>query len=125
MNVNALTGYEIPVKQNGAIDLNFRVVSAGGRRIIPHDEEKTLEEEDDVYIYDEAFEQRLATYFRIDVRAGYKHNGPRIRHEVAMDVTNITNRQNEWERLYNSSSGEIEMAYQQGIFFFLYYRIIF
>jgi hypothetical protein len=125
LNVNALTGYEIPVKQNGAIDLNFRVVSAGGRRVIPHDEEKTLEEEDDVYIYDEAFEQRLATYFRIDVRAGYKHNGPRIRHEVAMDITNITNRQNEWERQYNSSSGEIEMAYQQGIFFFLYYRIIF
>jgi hypothetical protein len=125
LNVNALTGYEIPVKQNGAIDLNFRVVSAGGRRVIPHDEEKTLEEEDDVYIYDQAFEQRLATYFRIDVRAGYKHNGPRIRHEVAMDVTNITNRQNEWERQYNSSSGEIEMAYQQGLFFFLYYRIVF
>jgi hypothetical protein len=124
-NVNVLVGYELPVRSNSAFDFNIRIVSSGGRRIIPHDEERTLEEEEDVYMYENAFEPRLANYFRVDARAGYKYNGKRVRHEVAIDVTNLTNRQNEWERYYNRSTGMIEMIYQQGIFPFMYYRINF
>ena len=124
-NVNVLFGYELPFRRNGAFDLNLRIVSSGGRRIIPHDEERTLQEEKDVYQFENAFDPRLANYFRVDARAGYKYNGKKVRHEVAIDVTNLTNRQNEWERQYNSSSGMIEMVYQQGIFPFLYYRINF
>jgi len=124
-NVNVLFGYELPFRTNGAFDFNIRVVSSGGRRIIPHDVERTLQEEEDVYQYENAFEPRLAPYFRLDARAGYKYNGRRVRHEVAIDVTNLTDRQNEWERYYNRSSGMIEMVYQQGIFPFLYYRINF
>jgi hypothetical protein len=124
-NANILFGYELPVRRNGAFDFNIRFVSSGGRRIIPHDEEKTLEEKNDVYLYDQAFEPRLATYFRLDLRAGYKYNGKKVRHEVAADITNLTNRQNEWERIYNGSTGMIEMVYQQGIFPSVYYRINF
>jgi hypothetical protein len=124
-NVNVLVGYELPFRKNGAFDFNVRVVSSGGRRIIPHDVERTLEEEEDVYLYENAFEPRLAAYFRVDARAGYKYNGKRVRHEVAIDVTNLTNRQNEWERFYHRSTGMIEMNYQQGIFPFMYYRINF
>ena len=124
-HVNVLFGYELPFRSNGAFDFNIRVVSSGGRRIIPHDVERTLQEEEDVYQYENAFDPRLAPYFRIDARAGYKYNGKRVRHEVAFDVTNLTNRQNEWERYYNRNSGMIEMVYQQGVFPFLYYRINF
>ncbi|KPL17171.1 MAG: hypothetical protein AMS26_01840 [Bacteroides sp. SM23_62] len=124
-NLNALFGYELPVRENSAIDFNIRTVAGGGRRIIPHDEEKTLQESDNVYVYDQAYESRMAPYFRVDTRVGYKYNGLRMRHEIAIDLTNITNRQNEWERRYNSSSKEIEMIYQQGFFFFMYYRINF
>jgi hypothetical protein len=124
-NVNLLFGYELPFRNNGAFDFNIRIVSSGGRRVIPHDVERTLQEEKDVYLYENAFEPRLAPYFRLDARAGYKYNGRKVRHEVAMDVTNLTNRQNEWEEIYNGSSGVIEMVYQQGIFPFIYYRINF
>jgi hypothetical protein len=103
----------------------LRIVTSGGRRIIPHDEERTLEEEKDVYQYENAWEPRLATYFRMDAKAGYKYNGRKVRHEVAIDVTNLTNRQNEWERIYNGGSEMIEMVYQQGIFPNIYYRINF
>ena len=81
--------------------------------------------EEDVYLYENAFEPRLAPYIRVDARAGYKYNGKRVRHEVAIDVTNVTDRQNEWENYYNRGSGKIEMIYQQGIFPFMYYRINF
>jgi len=124
-NVNALFGYEWPFRTNGAFDFNIRVVSSGGRRIIPHDVVRTLQEKEDVYRYENAFEPRLAPYFRIDARAGYKYNGKRVRHELAFDITNLTNRQNEWEQIYNGGSGMIEMVYQQGIFPFIYYRINF
>jgi hypothetical protein len=118
-------GYELPVRENGAIDFNIRTVAGGGRRIIPHDEEKTYQEGEDVYIYDRAYDERLIPYFRIDTRVGYKYNGLRARHEIAVDLTNITNRPNEWQRLYDESTNQVEMIYQQGFFFFMYYRINF
>jgi hypothetical protein len=124
-NANVLFGYELPFRSNGAFDFNIRIVTSGGRRVIPHDVERTLEEEKDIYRYENAFEPRLAPYFRMDARAGYKFNGKKVRHEVAVDVTNLTNRQNEWERIYNGSTGMIEMVYQQGIFPNIYYRINF
>ncbi len=125
VNINALIGYELPVKDHGFINFNLRFVTSGGRRIIPHDEEKTLLEDDDVYLYDQAYESRMARYMRLDGNVRYKYNGRKMRHEIGMDVTNITNRQNEWQYYYNSNSNQIETAYQQGIFFFIYYRINF
>jgi len=124
-NFNALFGYELPLSENGSIDFNIRTVAGGGRRIIPHDEEKTLQEGDDVYLYDRAYEEGLAPYFRIDTRVGYKYNGIRVRHEIAIDLTNVTNRANEWERRYDETSNQIDMIYQQGFFFFIYYRVNF
>ena len=124
-NFNGLVGYQFPLKNNGALDLNFRAVTAGGRRIIPHDEEETLRQGDDVYIYEESFDHSLANYFRFDTRVAYIKNGMKARHEIALDITNLTNRPNEWERRYNEASREIEMIYQQGLFLFAYYRINF
>jgi hypothetical protein len=124
-NFNALFGYELPLSENSAIDFNIRTVAGGGRRIIPHNEQRTLLEGDDVYIYDRAYEDRLAPYFRIDTRLGFKYNGLKVRHEVAIDLTNVTNRANEWERRYDETANQINMIYQQGFFFFMYYRINF
>jgi hypothetical protein len=124
-NLNALVGYEWPILDNASIDFNIRFVAGGGRRIIPHDEEKTLEKGEDVYLYDLAYERRLIPYLRLDARTGFKYNGIRIRHEVGVDLTNVTNRANEWQRLYDESANRIEMIYQQGFFFYMYYRINF
>jgi hypothetical protein len=124
-NMNALVGYELPVRDNASVDFNIRFVAGGGRRIIPHDEGKTLEEGEDVYLYDLAYERRLAPYFRLDARSGFKYNGLRVRHEIGLDLTNLTNRSNEWERRYDEGSNHIEMIYQQGFFFYLFYRINF
>ncbi|MFC2115777.1 carboxypeptidase-like regulatory domain-containing protein [Bacteroidota bacterium] len=125
LNINALLGYEFPIRENGSIDINIRFVSAGGRRIVPLDVEKTLQEDDEVYIYELAYETRLANYFRLDWRLGYKYNGPKVRHEIGMDIANITNRPNEWEQRYDSHSKQIKMIYQQGTFFYVFYRINF
>jgi hypothetical protein len=124
-NINALFGYELPLREHGALDLNVRLVAAGGRRIVPLDEEATLQRKYEVYIYDEAFEHKLAPYLRADFRAAYKYNGQRVRHEVAFDITNLSNRPNEWDMYYNYPTQSVEILYQQGIFFLAYYRIMF
>ncbi len=123
--LNALIGYELPVRERGALYFNIRAVSAGGRRVIPHDEQRTIEEDKDVYNVEESFELQLADYFRIDTRVGYKLNGRKALHEIALDLTNITNRPNEYSRLYNAQTNLIETNYQQGFFFILFYRIRF
>jgi hypothetical protein len=124
-NANGLIGYELPAGENGMLDINIRLVGGGGRRIIPHDEERTLLEGEDVYNYDLAYESRMARYFRLDGRLGYKYNGRKARHEIGSDISNITNRPNEWSYRYDSDTRQIETIYQQGIFFYLFYRINF
>jgi hypothetical protein len=124
-NLNALIGYELPVGERGALNFNIRAVTAGGRRVIPHDEERTIEEGKDVYNYDESFELQLAPYARLDTRVGYRLNGKKASHEIAVDLTNITNRPNEYSQVYNPTTNQIEMAYQQGFFVIVYYRIRF
>jgi len=124
-NFNALFGYELPVSERSAFNFNIRTVTAGGRRVVPHDEEKTIEEGRDVYNLDEAYELQLADYFRLDTRFGFKRNGNRTSHEIAVDLTNITNRPNEYSQRYNPETNQIETTYQQGFFFIIYYKLRF
>jgi hypothetical protein len=46
-------------------------------------------------------------------------------HEIALDLTNLTNRPNEFAHRYNPSTNRIETLLQQGFFFILYYRVRF
>jgi len=124
-NLNALIGYEWPVGERSALNFNIRAVAAGGRRVIPLDEEQSIEQGENVYKHDESFELQLAEYLRLDTRAGYRLNGKKASHEIALDLTNITNRPNEFSQAYNPATNQIEMMYQQGFFVILYYRIRF
>ncbi len=122
-NLNALIGYEFPISERGALNFNIRAVAAGGRRVIPLDEEQTIENGESVYKLEESFELQLAPYARLDTRVGYKLNARKASHEIAIDLTNITNRPNELTQAYNPITNQIEMMYQQGFFVIVYYRI--
>jgi hypothetical protein len=124
-NINALVGYEWPLNERSSLNFNVRTVAAGGRRVIPHDEEQSIAEGEDVFNYDEAYELQLADYFRLDARVDYRISGRRTSHEIGLDLTNLTNRSNEFQRFYNSATNQIETNYQQGFFLFIFYRIRF
>jgi len=124
-NFNALFGYEFPISERGALNFNIRAVTAGGRRVIPLDEEQTIEQGHSVYNFEESFELQLGAYARLDIRVGYKLNAKKTSHEIAVDFTNITNRPNELSQQYNSTTNQIEMTYNQGFFVIAYYRIRF
>jgi hypothetical protein len=124
-NLNALVGYELALNDRSSLNFNIRTVAAGGRRVIPYDVEQTIEKGEDVYNYDEAYELQLAPYFRLDARIGYKISVRKVSHEIGLDLTNLTNRHNEFDQYYSATSKQIETIYQQGFFFFAFYRIRF
>jgi hypothetical protein len=124
-NVNSLIGYELPIRDNAAFNFNIRFVSAGGRRVVPVNEAESILQDDNIYDTDRAFEVSLAPYARLDFRVNYKFNKPRATQEISLDLVNLTNRSNEWERFYNWETNEIVTRYQQGFFLYLLYRINF
>ncbi len=123
--VNVLGGYEYPLNDKSSLSFNIRVVNAGGRRYIPVDLEQSILENETVYIYDKAFDKRVNAYFRADFRVGYMYQGKKATHEIALDITNLTNHQNEYARYYSSFSNKIEKEYQQGFFPMGLYRVNF
>jgi hypothetical protein len=116
---NVLGGYEFELKENVLLNLNLRTVYAGGRRIIPFDYEKSKEENDTHYLYDQAYEKQVKNYFRVDFRMGVIFQRKRTTHELAIDISNITNRKNVSREKYNKT------YYQQGIFPMGLYRLNF
>ncbi len=121
--INALAGYEVPIGKNRSLDFNFKVVWAGGRRVIPVDPSVTVN--DERRDYNRAYEEQVPDYFRIDGRISIIRHKRKSTHEFAIDLTNITNHLNEYDRYYNSSVNKVEIEYQQKFFPMGLYRINF
>ena len=116
---NVLGGYEIELKNNLMLNMNIRTVYAGGRRIIPFDPIKSAEIHDTKYIYDKAYEKQVSDYFKIDFRIGVILQKKKATHELALDISNITNHKNVYREKYNKT------YYHQGIFPMGLYRLNF
>ncbi len=123
--VNALAGYEYIINNRSSLQFNIKLVTAGGRRIIPLDEARSMEKKESVYIYERAYEPQVPSYFRLDGRISYLRHSKRITQEWAVDLTNITDQKNEYERFYNSMTGRITTMYQQEFLILGFYRINF
>ena len=69
-----------------------------------------------VYDYDNAYKNKYADYFRSDLKIGYKRNGKKTTQEWAVDIQNITNRNNIFQVVYDQKENKLKKEYQQGIF---------
>ena len=47
----------------------------------------------------------------------YQVNRPRITQQLSLDIQNLTNRQNEFQKVYSVKENEIRTVYQQSLFF--------
>ncbi len=124
--VNALAGKEIAVgNRNNTLSLNWKITSAGGRYVRPIDLAASAEQRATVYQDNRAYSENLSDYFRMDFKFGYKINRSRLTHEIALDLQNITNRENVYQRAYNPRTQRIGTAYQQGFLPIPFYRLTF
>jgi hypothetical protein len=95
--VNLLGGYEIPVGKDGknAFTFGTKITYGGGRRYSPVDSAATAA--DGIYVqFVDSLRNSLQfpNYFRWDLKVGYKINGKNATHEFALDLLNVTNREN-------------------------------
>jgi len=123
--VNALAGYEFKLKKNKSIDINMRVVNAGGKRNLEVDLERSRAEGELVWDKNKAYSFQEKPYFRTDLRIAYKMNSKKFTQEWAMDITNLTNHKNVFMRIYDQETENIKFLYQQGLFPMFLYRINF
>ncbi len=123
--VNVLAGKEWKMGKSGTFIASLKVTSAGGRRIIPVDEAQSKLAGFAVYDNAHAFQNRLPDFFRTDIRISYKLNGKKVTQEWALDIQNITDRQNILTQQFNPQTGTMQNVYQIGLFPVPLYRIYF
>ena len=123
--MNALAGNELSLGKRGILAFNIRMVGAGGKRYTPIDLEKSREQGQAVFIKEKAYEKQFKDYFRLDGRISYKRDGKNITQEWAIDITNLTDHKNIFNRTYSLTTEDIKTEYQQRFFPMMLYRINF
>ena len=123
--INLLGGYEWQLKHNWSMNVDIRLVTAGGRRDIPVLEDESERLKMTVYDYEHAYAEKVGNYFRLDNRISFTYQGAKTTHEIALDITNVTNHLNPYQRYWDGISNSIVYEYQQGIFPMGLYRINF
>jgi hypothetical protein len=111
--------------KNYAVTTDIKATYAGGQRIIPIDLEASRIEGEAVYELDKAYEEKLPDYFRFDIRIGLRSETGKITQEWALDIQNVTNRENIFSIEYNEETGELSTQNQLGFFPMFLYRIYF
>lgn len=125
--LNALGGYEHRIGKKSIMNYNVRFVFAGGMRIHPIDEQASIKYGYAVENLGKAYSEQLNNYFRFDIRIGFVLQLKKFTHEIAFEITNLTNHGNEFGRSHYMRGGEIQTVsdYQQGFFPMGMYRINF
>ncbi len=103
-----------------------RLTTAGGRPFTPIDLDATRANGGrEVLFENQAFSTTLDDYFRWDVKFGVRINKGKVTHQFFVDLQNITNRQNDFVRRYNTVTDMINTVDQIGFFPDILYRIQF
>jgi hypothetical protein len=122
---NALGGKEWSLNQKASITVDVKGTWAGGQRIVPIDEEASMQENEEKYDWENVYEEQYQDYLRFDLRIGYRLNGKHISQEWALDLQNITDRDNISKRGWDTSENEVYESYQTGFMPMMLYRIQF
>ncbi|MFO8029701.1 MAG: TonB-dependent receptor [Cyclonatronaceae bacterium] len=122
---NALGGYEWRTSPRSLLAVDVKMVYAGGYRKLPIDEEQSIAENATRYRWEDAFTERYPDYFRLNARVTFRLNRRSLSHEWALDLQNITSRQNIFTENWNNARQEVVTSYQMGFMPMMTYRIHF
>ncbi len=124
---NALAGKEWTMGPNGrnVLSVGLKFTASGGRYTTPIDEAASIAAGGERFQQDKAYSRQVEAYYRADIRIGYKLNRARLTHEIALDVQNVTNRQNVFSERYDVYKRRYATEYQLGLFPIPLYRLTF
>jgi hypothetical protein len=122
---NLVGGYELRIKKSMSLSLDLKLVWAGGMRKIPIDLNASALEGRAVYDYASAFEQRYNDYFRMDVKLSFRLNRKKAAYQFAVDLMNVTKRENHFKEMYDPDSNRIYEGYSVGLIPVIFCRVNF
>jgi hypothetical protein len=124
---NGMIGKEFRVgrRRQHSISLSTRYILIGGMRYLPVDRERSLEEGNQVPIWDNGYSEKASDYFRIDLQLKFRLNRKRFTSEWSLDLMNITNRQNMLLEYWDSNTRSFRTEYQNPFIPLFNYRIQF
>lgn len=124
---NILAGKEIKVgkSKNNIIGLNGKMIFSGGKRQAPLNIAASQSEGYSIYSYDRNNELQLDDFFRIDFGFSYRKNKEKTASILAINIQNLTQRENELFRYYDGNRGQVRSDSQLSFFPNLSYKIEF
>lgn len=123
---NTLIAKEWKMGKRGILNAGGKITLAGARRYSPIDTFASRREREYVEIDAQKNTLRFGSaYARFDFRISYKINAKHITHEFAIDIINLTNRQNVLKYSYISEPPYSRKEYQLGRLPLFYYKLDF
>ena len=125
--VNLLGGAEFNLdrRKRKILTLNGKFTMAGGKRYVPINLAESIANSEAEYDYTDAYVNKYNDYVRVDVKFGFKLNGKKATQEWSLDIQNILDRKNIFQKVYNPTTKNIQTEYQLGFFPMVTYRILF
>lgn len=115
--LNVLAGKEFKVgRGNNVLAINIKVTSIGSRFLTPIDLEASRVAGRAVFVDERAFTETQTPYFRTDLKVAYRKELKASTLELALDLQNVTNNQNVFNRDYNPGLNRVVTNLQQGFF---------
>lgn len=123
---NVVAGKDfVSASQRRTFGLNIRAVYAGGYRSTPINTVASQQRGETIYEEDRSYRIQLPDYFRADLRLSMKWNRSRRTSTLSLDIQNVSNRKNIYDRYFDVNTGEVKTWYQTGIIPVLNYKIEF
>jgi hypothetical protein len=118
--INALGGKEFKLgkKQKNTFSVNGKVTTAGGRFYTPVNLAASQIAGFEIKQTDKAFSLQYDSYFRLDLRMGFKFNSSRKKqsHLLYVELQNVTNNKNIFIKRYNRLTNQVNRIDQIGFF---------
>jgi hypothetical protein len=124
---NVLAGKEWKVGKNktNVFAANIKLLASGGNRTTPIDLEKSRANGKTERDWTKSYSEQLPHYFRSDLRVSYTRNRKRTTSTISLDIQNVSNRLNAFDRYYDDKEDKIELVTQTGLIPVLNYRLEF
>jgi hypothetical protein len=124
---NVLAGKEWKVGKNktNIFAANIKLLASGGNRTTPIDLEKSRANGKTERDWTKSYSEQLPYYFRTDLRVSYTKNRKRTTSTISLDIQNVSNRLNAFDRYYDDKEDKIELVTQTGLIPVLNYRLEF
>ncbi len=112
-------------RKGRVIGCNVKFIYAGGYYDSPINLTQSQMEGSTVYDEVNAFTEKMPDYFRTDIRVSVKRNYAKWTSTVSLDIQNVSNRKNVFNKYYDADKNSVEWNYQAPLIPVLSYRIEF